>query len=251
MEHSPTIQEALNSRKYNPNYKPIQETPVLTIRDKTIATIGNLILFTGLPAAGKSTFINACIASAFVDKEVFGIKINKPATRNRVAYFDTEMSEFSFYKGMDRIKIFTNSYYMPDAFDAFQFRDLEPDQIKECVEYYLENTPDCSILFIDGLLDMIFDYNDVKESKRLTNWVKKITKKYSILCAGVLHVGKKDLNTLGHFGSMLDRTAQSVLTIEKDKDANILSLSAKKMRDDYGLEPIRLMATNGFYEYLL
>ena len=38
---------------------------------------------------------------------------------------------------------------------------------------------------------------------------------------GVVHTGKKDNNTIGHFGSMIDRYAQSVIEIIKDKENNI------------------------------
>ena len=94
-------------------------------------------------------------------------------------------------------------------------------------------------------LDLLINYNDETESRILINWLKKLTADYNILCIGVVHTGKKDQNTLGHFGSMIDRYSQSVLVVEKDNAKQTFSLSAKYLRSDYGLEPIILQNVGG------
>ena len=57
------IQTLLESRKYNPEYLPSKDQILWTIENKTIATTQNFQILTGLPKAGKSTFLSALISS--------------------------------------------------------------------------------------------------------------------------------------------------------------------------------------------
>jgi len=59
--------------------------------------------------------------------------------------------------------------------------------------------------------------NDEGASKRLIRQLKRWARKYGILIITVLHLGKKDMSSIGHIGSASDRYAQSTLTIEKNK----------------------------------
>jgi hypothetical protein len=115
-------------------------------------------------------------------------------------------------------------------------------------EYFLSIHPEISILYLDGLLDLIIDYNDVRESRQVINWLKKITAVYKILIVGVIHTGKKENNTLGHFGSMIDRYCQSVLRVEKDEKENTYELKAKYLRSAADFDPVILSQVNGVIE---
>ena len=53
----------LAERQFNKDIVPSAEVICLKIQDKVIGTIGNYIVFSGLPKTGKSTFIAGTIAS--------------------------------------------------------------------------------------------------------------------------------------------------------------------------------------------
>jgi hypothetical protein len=76
-------------------------------------------------------------------------------------------------------------------------------------------------------------------------WLKKITKKYDLLVLLVLHLGKKDQNSLGHIGSYLDRKSQSVLRIEKNRENNTLNLAPQFLRSSEDFNPISIMYQSG------
>ena len=80
-----TLEEKLAERKYKPDYIPPESQVIFTIDDKPIGTIQNFIVFSGLPKAGKSTFLAAVIASAFQPGEVFGMKVHFPEGRRKIA----------------------------------------------------------------------------------------------------------------------------------------------------------------------
>jgi calcineurin-like phosphoesterase family protein len=89
------------------------------------------------------------------------------------------------------------------------------------------------------------DYNDPKETRLVTNWLKRITKQYDILLLGVLHLGKGQGETLGHLGSNTDRWSQSTMIVEKNRDNNQFVLKPKYLRSDSDFEPIAITNYDG------
>ena len=245
-----SIDELLEKRKYNPNYIPSKENIIFTIQDKHIGSLQNFIIFSGLPKAGKSTFICAMISSVFNTYDIFTMKLHTPQNRAKVCLIDTESSDYDFYRTINKIKGFADINDLPPNFDAFQVREDSSNAIKQMIERYLELNRDCAILIVDGLLDLLVNYNDEKESSLLTSWLKKITKHYNILLISVLHQSKSNLATTGHIGSASDRFAQSTLDITKDKDKNTYVLSSRFMRSDSDFEPITLMNFNGLFQQI-
>ena len=245
-----SIDELLEKRKYNPNYIPSKENIIFTIQDKHIGSLQNFIIFSGLPKAGKSTFICAMISSVFNTYDIFSMKLHTPHNRAKICLIDTESSDYDFYRTINKIKGFADINDLPGNFDAFQVREDSSNAIKQMIERYLELNRDCAILIVDGLLDLLVNYNDEKESSLLTKWLKKITKHYNILLISVLHQSKSNLATTGHIGSASDRFAQSTLDITKDKDKNTYVLSSRFMRSDSDFEPITLMNFNGLFQQI-
>jgi hypothetical protein len=234
----------LQLRKYNPEHTPKQNTIVLTVGGSIAGTLQNFCIATGMPKVGKSTIIAGLIASSMQFNDVFGIKVTFPPDRKGIVYFDTETAEFDFYKQIDRVKSLADIQTVPDYFAAFNFREDEPPAILEFIEHYLkENLP--PVVIIDGLLDLIYDFNDSIASKKLVNLIKRWGKKYNCLIIGVIHQGKTTGgNTLGHLGAMTDRYAQTTIDIIRNKD-NTFTISPKLLRSDKYFDPINLINNNG------
>ena len=243
-----TINEILDLRRYNPEYIPQKESTILEIGGKICATLQNYVVISGLPKSCKSTYLSAFTASAFIPEDIWGIKINLPADRKRLAYFDTESSAFDMYKQVERIRHFTKREYLPwDNLDVYNVREDDPAKIIELINCYVENNK-ASVIILDGLLDVCNDFNDPVEAKKITTWLKRITKQYNILIICVVHLGKKDNNTLGHLGSAADRYAQSVFEVVKDKEQQTFTLQSKYMRSDADFEPVSIKNFDGKFE---
>ena len=232
----------LADRKFDPTTPPPPEEVILKIGNKTVGTVQNYIVYSGQAKAGKSTYLSATIASAFLPQnfDVFGIKLTPPPGRNVVAYFDTESSQFDFWRTMVRIRNLARLDDFPLGLDAFNLRQDGPKMIRAHIWNYLENTPDCAVIVVDGFLDLCMDYNDPVETRKLTNWMKLVTAKFNVLMIGVLHLSKGIGETLGHLGSNTDRWAQSTLIVEKNKEAKQFVLRPKFMRSDEDFEPIAI-----------
>lgn len=243
-----TIEQLLELRRYKPDFIPDKDNVILRIGGKVVGATMNYIIFGGLPKAGKSSFLNSCIASAFVPYDLFSMKINLPENRRKICLFDTESSDYDYYKRIESIKQFADLSRLPANFDSYQVREDGTGTIRKMVEYYLEHNPDCSVLVLDGLLDLIVNYNDETESSMLTKWLKKITKIHDLLIISVLHFNKSNDHTTGVIGSHSDRFAQSTLEIKKDKETNTFVMASRFMRSDSDFEPITLMNFNGQFQ---
>ena len=237
----------LNTRKYNPLHTPSEEQKTFTIGGKLVGSLGNFIAITGIPKSGKSTYLSAIIASALHPADFFTMKLQTPKDRHKICLFDTESSEYDFYRQINRIKNFCNYNTLPKIFDAYSVREDDCRTVLSYLSLYLEQNNDCSVMVIDGLLDLVINYNDETESRLLIQLLKQLTKKHNVLIITVIHLGKRDLQTVGHLGSASDRYAQSTLIVEKDKDQDCFVLSSKYMRSDADFEPISIKYSHGEY----
>lgn len=241
MTNDKKIFEKLNARSYQKGKTIPIENVAFTIQNKTIGCLEAFVTISGLPKQGKSLFITSAIASAFTNKPIFDMKIAFPENRERLCYVDTESSEYDYYKVLERMRKQMNVSQLPNNFDSFLFREDSHTEIIEMIEVYLSKNKDCSILVIDGVLDLIADFNNVEQSFNLIQWLKKISKIHNLLIFLVLHLGKKDGNTLGHIGSYLDRKSQSVLKVEKNKQQKTIDLTAQFLRSADDIDTISIM----------
>ena len=237
------MDEKLQQRKAKANYQPAKEPPILTIKGNPIGNKQSFVCFQGLPKAGKSLFITSSIASAFLSNDIFGMKISLSENKNRIAYFDTEGSEYDFYQIINRLQYQINRNNLPENLDMFNTREDSPAETIELINQYLKENGECGCLIIDGVLDLVNDFNNVVECNLVIQWLKKISKNYNMLVMVVLHLGKKDKNSLGHLGSFLDRKSQSVLIIEKEN--NIMTMKPQYLRSCENFVPISVHNVGG------
>jgi hypothetical protein len=238
------LNELLSKRKYNPAFIPAEDVIILQIQNKCIGSLVNFSILSGLPKTCKSTFVSAIIGGAISKKPIFEIKTNLPKERNKIAYFDTESSDYDFYRQVKRIEDFAECEITNNIL-LYQVREDNPSTIRKLIEQLLKNDNEISFLIIDGLLDLCLNYNDERETRLLINWLKRITKQYNIFILSVLHLGKKDNQTLGHLGSNTDRWAQSTLQVTKNKETQTYSLEPKFLRSAEDFTPIEIRNING------
>lgn len=244
--------ELLKKRKVDFKKPAVKDKIYLSIGESTIGTTGNFITLSGLPKAGKSTFISCIIAAAISTTfdSIIDFKVHKHKGKSRVALFDTEQGNYDFNNMLGRIKWLAQESNIDGKFDAFLCREDESKTILRLIHEYIKLNKDLGILIIDGLLDCIDNMNDEGASKRLIRQLKRWAARNDILIVTVLHLGKKDLSSIGHVGSACDRYAQSVLQIEKTKDGNY-RCAAKFLRsakDFTAIEIYRDRATGDYFQ---
>lgn len=83
-------------------------------------------------------------------------------------------------------------------------------------------------LFIDGVADLVFDVNDLKEACSLVTELHQLATETCCVIVTALHHNPGGEKTRGHLGSQIERKSESVLVLRKDGE--IVSISCKPAR---------------------
>lgn len=225
------LYEELQKARYDPNAPPPPDTTLLTIGGRSIGSLGNFIALIGRPKVGKGVYLVATLASAFLPGDIWGIKIQLPPDRPFVQYYDTEQGLFHYHRQMTTVKNYIGMDNLPRTLSGFLLREVPAEDTMSMIEVGIWTNPKVSVVFIDGLLDLCVNYNDERESRKVIEWLLRITKQYNVLVIGVIHQSKKEQYSIGHLGSAVDRYAESTLLIEKDTSKKFITLSAQLLRN--------------------
>lgn len=182
-------------------------------------SLGNVHGIKAKQKSGKTTAI-AIFTAAILLGEWERVKaLIKEA---RVLMIDTEQSAADaqeMYKRVFRMaKLPEEDIY--DRFEYYRLRSLSREEKMNAVRaLIIEHKPD--IVFIDGVVDLIGNFNEVEESKKVIEELmqlctKEIVGKESAIVL-VLHTNKAkdDDNMRGHLGTMLAQKAGTVLEVKK------------------------------------
>lgn len=231
----------LNSRKFDFTVMPPPEVKVLTVKENLILSRQNFALISGQPKVGKSTFTSAIIASGFAGIPIFDIQLHRHPDKRKVVLFDTEQSRVDLYKSIHQTVRLAGISTFPDLLDVYSFRKDDATLILHFIELYIKENPETGTIIIDGLLDLVFNFNDERECKQVIDFMKRITAENDIAILGILHTGKSTGTSVGHLGSFADRYCQSNLEVIRDTEKNTIDLKPKLLRSAGYFEPVSLM----------
>jgi hypothetical protein len=237
-EVSPIV---IDSSAYKVDFtQTVTQTVVLTIQDKTILTLGSLLVLTGKPKARKSTFLHTFLGLAVKSDKLWTVEVKLPENRRKVILIDTEQSLYDLHQSIQRLsRNFKIDLTAADLL-VYTARALDVGSITSLINTLLTEHPDCSLLAIDGLIDLVNDINDVVEAKAAVHFLKQIADKFNVAILGILHQNKATNFSLGHLGSFLSRFAQAELAVKKDEDNNSSTMEATFLRSADTFEPITI-----------
>jgi hypothetical protein len=98
---------------------------------------------------------------------------------------------------------------------------------------------------VDGLVDLLQDFNDVKEATGLVNDLMEICEETGCAVVSTLHVnpgpqkGKESDKGRGHLGTMLEQKSETILLLKKDMVQGVdhITLATKDARHGGVKEP--------------
>ena len=213
--------------------------PIITISSRTVATEQNFICLNGLPKSYKTTFALHFIAAAIIKKPIFEIEVNLNLN-DKICLIDTESGVFEFSKQMKLLKKTIHKNNLPENFSAYLFRKYEPEIILAAIEQIIINDSP-KLMIIDNLTELVINPNDMVESKKVIQFLKRITAEHNIVIVCLLHLGKSNPNnSLGNLGSYAARGCQSELKVSYDKETNLTTLEPILMRSDLYFNPIQI-----------
>jgi hypothetical protein len=113
-------------------------------------------------------------------------------------------------------------------YKPFALRPLDPKQRLEFIEYLImesEMKDNIGLISIDGLADLVDDYNDLKETQNLVQKVMKWTQLKEMHLVTILHNNFGTSKPVGHLGSSVIKKAETVCMIEKDGDQSMVTFT--------------------------
>jgi hypothetical protein len=129
------------------------------------------------------------------------------------------------------MKALVNLDVFPVNLKVYSFRELNAEQIKQSIELMLTENNKIKLIVIDGMLDLIFNMNDVIEVKNTIDFIKRLLTNFPISIVGVLHQSRATNFTIGHIGAFMDRFAQSIIDVTKLEDGSS-EIKSNMMRSD-------------------
>jgi hypothetical protein len=250
MDKKTDLSHLVQTRKFDPSEEIKEQLPLIRINDKIILTEENFITISGLPKSRKTTFMNMFIASAVKGQPMFGINVGIKKNE-KVCIVDTEQSKSDFNR---QYKYLKNVCYPSNPsliVDSYLFRQDEPSVILNAISLIMERDKP-KLLFIDNLTELVLNFNDITECKKVIQFFKTITAKYKCGVVCLIHLNKGNGLTQGNLGSFADKASQSVLKVELDvTDSNSSILSASALRSDAKFEPINIFFNEDTKRYEL
>lgn len=203
--------------------QPINEPKFLfSIGNVPSIPAGELIGIKGRAKMGKSQFEYVLIATMLASVSMGNIKPLQDCYK--ILLFDTEQSQASLKKCCQRALKFAG---LPTdkndvRFLPFFMRPLSIEERKQIVEDAIKGEkPD--IVFIDGVRDLLQDFNSLEQSNGLIQWLLSLTAEYGCTIVSVLHQNKskEDGNMRGHLGTELLNKLTDCFEVSK-KDGKFL-----------------------------
>jgi len=178
---------------------------------------GDLHIVGGKAGHGKTNFMSQVMAALLCGQ--FGSLTCELEGQPRVLYIDTEQSEDDTIAVKNRICTLAN---MPcniptERFKVARLRDTTQteDRYKQILQLMWDNKPD--VVFIDGLLDIVNDYNDQKECADIIRDLMAYSTALNMSMWCVLHENPMTEKLVGSLGSIAERKVTEVFIIRKHK----------------------------------
>ena len=198
---------------------------------------GNLVALSAKWKNGK-TFFCDIISAIFLGSRAFG-QCTALQSTGKVQFFDTEQAVSDTARIRKTIKAMTDESRHSDL-EVYCLRNAEIDTdeddnkrisrfdfIKHSIE---QDHPD--LVIIDGIADLIYNYNDVNESNDMVSRLAAIANEHNCCIVVVMHQnkGQKDKNMKGHLGTMLFQKCSDVFNVEKCGSVFVVSHGVSRHR---------------------
>lgn len=183
---------------------------------------GELVGIKGRAKMGKSQFEYYLIAVMLA--RAFRGSVKPLQDRYKVLLFDTEQSQVSLKRCCQRALKFAGlpTNMNDKCFLPFFMRPLSIEERKKVIgDAIREEKPD--IIFIDGVRDLLQDFNSLDQSNDLIQWLLSLTAEYGCTIVSVLHQNKSkdDGNMRGHLDTELLNKLTDCFEVSK-KDGKFL-----------------------------
>ena len=180
-------------------------------------TYGNFSCIVGA-SKSKKTFLKSMIIASYIGGKTNQYADSIKSHRDRDCFvidIDTEQSAFHAQNVFKRVLRMTGDteceFYKP-----FALRPYEPKQRLEFIEWLIYESDmkdNIGLVGIDGLADLVDDFNDLKESQSAIQKIMKWTDDKQFHLTTILHSNYGSAKAVGHIGSSVLKKAETVCSV--------------------------------------
>ena len=196
-------------------YKPPRWT--LSHDGIPFAKLGDLHVISGKAGHGKTALMTQFMACLLAGQ--FGHLKRELQGDVKVLYIDTEQSEDDTIAIKNRVCTMAGlPYDQPcDNFKIVRLRETEQahDRWRQILKVIWEQKP--TVCFLDGMLDIVEDYNNQIECQPIIRMCMKLVTHYEMSMWGVLHENPMADKMVGTLGSITQRKVTEAFAVRKHK----------------------------------
>jgi RecA-family ATPase len=217
---------------------------VLFFNNQMVMSRQNISCVTGKAKVGK-TFLMTLINEAILNKGEFQGVLSSflPKGKDKVVYIDTEQSRYHISLILQRIKAVISVEKLENVL-MFNFDALSTENRRNATETLIYSMDDIGVLIIDGIADLIYDTNDIRESANMVDDLRKWATERDIHIINVLHQNPSQSEKMrGHLGTILTNKSETVIQISSSKEEESVKLvetlaTRNKKPDNWSFEII-------------
>jgi len=178
-------------------------------------TFGNFSAIVG-PSKSKKTFLKSLLLSRFIGGESsqFSTSIKGHNQGKLVIDIDTEQSLWHSQNVFRRVVDMVGSV---DNYKPYSLRSLSHVERLELIEYIIyesEYKNDIGVMAIDGIADLIQDFNNLVECEMVVQKLMKWTADKNIHIITIIHQNSTTNKATGHLGSFILKKAETVCNVK-------------------------------------
>jgi len=217
---------------------------VLFFNNQMVMSRQNISCVTGKAKVGK-TFLMTLINEAILHKGEFQGVLSSylPKGKDKIIYIDTEQSRYHISLILQRIKAVISNEKLENVL-MFNFDALSTEKRRLATETLLYSMQDVGVCIIDGIADLVYDTNDIRESANMVDDLRKWATERDIHVINVLHQNPSQSEKMrGHLGTILTNKSETVIQISSSKEDESVKLvetlaTRNKKPDNWSFEII-------------
>lgn len=192
----------------------------------------------------RKTFYLSNVMACAVGNTIIDERMRAYTSEKNHLWFDTEQSKYYVSRIPYRVVKKLGKDKHPDNLQVYSIKRYRTDDRMRFIEYMIDKTENIGLVIIDGLRDLVHDFNNLAECTDLVNnimnWVDtKNCHICSVLHINPLHKGD-DKKPRGHLGTELQNKIESSILIQKCKENPLSSIIKPRDFRDLGFEPFML-----------
>ena len=197
------------------------------------APLGGIHGLTGQAGHGKTAFFTMLMI-AILKGDYCGLhyELSRTIPHPKVLYIDTEMELGNtqlVVKRLYKMMGWTRET-VQDQFRVLRLREEDHADKRwlKTLKAIYEFRP--TVVFLDGFIDVVGDFNDNKESSIVIYQDMKTASFYNLSFWNLIHQNPGSTKMVGHSGSFLERKGTDVFMVQKDKEGGVVSFTAKQLK---------------------